>query len=192
MIIYQQIFLAILGAALALLVKILLTRPLEYLALRIPWFRAKRGSLNGIWITQYQYASHGDISKMRVKQEIYLLRELPFSLVLGRQIGSENHASGIRSRRDGRSYLTGTYENPENDDELHGVFQLWIYGRGGIMKGHFLGFSASKPNYINQGKWDWIRISTNTNRDAQQKILTESADTIWEREKKRFVEAGLA
>lgn len=189
--IYHQIFLAILGAVIALLTKILLTRPFEYLALRIPWFQAKRGSLNGIWITQYRYASHGDDTKLRLKYEIYLLRELPFLLVLGRQLGSHNNMSVIRARKGVRGYLTGTYENPENDDELHGTFQLWIYGRGGLMRGRFLGFSASNPSYINQGEWDWIRLSINTNKSAQQKFKNQKFDELWEQEKDQFAKAGL-
>jgi hypothetical protein len=189
--IYQQILLTVLGAALALLTKILLARPFEYIALRIPWFQAKRGSLNGIWITQYRYASHGDDVKFRLKCEIYLLRELPFSLVLGRQLGSHNNMSVIRARKGERGYLTGTYENPENDDELHGTFQLWIYGRGGLMRGRFLGFSASNPSYINQGEWDWIRVIINSNQSVQQKIQGQEVDELWEKEKGQFAEAGL-
>lgn len=166
------------GAALAVMVKHFIDNPVREIAFNIPWFRVKADSLAGYWLAEYRFFEQGvAAAPLSQVSALYELIEWPGHVVLIREIPIEEKPSVIvikAKRRNG--YLSGIYENANDHDTLHGVFQLWIHPRGQELRGHFLGFSAEVPNAFNVGEWSWSRITTSREKNDLERAKAKFSE----------------
>lgn len=167
------------GGLLGVVVKHFLDNPFREIAFNLPWLRVKAGSLAGFWLAEYSFRECGDENTHVTVSALYELIEWPGNIVLIREMKAEGESAAIVIKAKKRNnYLTGTYENADDDDLLHGVFQLWIHPRGKEMRGNFLGFSAESPNKFNVGDWSWARVTRNRKKESLEEAQAKYAEHL--------------
>lgn len=172
---FSKLIIGIIIGIIITVARAILRKPIEDIIMRFPWSYAKKSSLTGTWLSVYTYKSQSKPNYTRKVCVPYELKHLPFNFIIGRQLGLNSRPAILRCKKDSKGYISGSYENPDDGDELHGMLQLWIHSRGSALRGKFIGYSATMPSIVNEGDWHWIKIPSS---DAFKKNAHITKQTI--------------
>jgi hypothetical protein len=148
---------------------ILATGVIAFLAAAHFWkFRSpkrKERDLNGIWLAQYNYLFEG---KKCNKAHLILVRHYR-NILLAKYLWGDSPSYSVSARLRFKNYLSGTWDNDDPNDEIHGAFMLEVVPgkRGILLAGGWVGLE--KEGKIQTGDYQWLRLFSKRNRRETRK-----------------------